>query len=85
MWIQGNPEYNHPNYQAADQADLVVWCFPDENPHSNHVLPEAGEVAVKPVRKDGTLQYLLIVDLSRREVPADRNLKDALITAAQND
>jgi hypothetical protein len=82
MWLQGSRETVVPDYRSAEHAELVVWCFPDRHPHQRHAMPDATKIAVKGVYSEGSA-YLLLVDLSRREVPTDADLRSLLIQAAQ--
>jgi len=39
-----------PDYSAAEEADLVIWCYAETYPHSNHVFPQSsGRIFVASV------------------------------------
>lgn len=39
-----------PDYEAASDADVVIWCYPDSYHHPNHVLPGAnGRIVIIPL------------------------------------
>lgn len=74
IWVEHVTEHNGPDYEAADQADVVIWCYPNHYPHPNHALPDAsGEIAVlrmdtgilNVVEKDGPFWDSV---MKRREV-----------------
>ena len=45
VWVEHGTPARRPNYDRADEADLVVWCYPEIWTHDNHVLPDAtGEI-----------------------------------------
>jgi len=46
VWMEHIEADEHPNYEAAAEADAVLWCFPQKHPHPRHLLPDAeGRVA----------------------------------------
>lgn len=41
-WVQHvTTTHRTPDYDRAEEADLVIWCYPDRYPHPNHVMPNA--------------------------------------------
>lgn len=70
LWVQDVGNITRPNYTKAHEADVVVWCYPMQHPHDRHIFPSAKKVAVKGVHQGDRL-FLLVIDLSRRDLPAD--------------
>lgn len=41
-WVQHvTTTHVTPDYGRAEEADLVIWCYPGRYPHPNHVMPDA--------------------------------------------
>lgn len=87
MWIQHSTKRVKPQYESARGMDVVVWCHPQKYPQKNHVMPHARDIAVQSVGvKSGGVRekYLIIVDTSRREVPAEEDIRHFLISIARS-
>jgi len=47
-WIEHVTPGDRPDYDSADLADVVIWCYPDLYPHENHALPDAkGKISIR--------------------------------------
>jgi len=47
VWVQHVTPQTPPDTTSADQADLVVWCYPGLYAHPQHALPDAdGRIAL---------------------------------------
>ena len=52
IWMEHVGRDGRPNYRAANEADAVVWCYPQRHPHPNHLLPNAeGQVVAITFRE----------------------------------
>jgi hypothetical protein len=39
-WVEHVEEGTKPDLESAKRADLVIWCYPQQNPHWKHVSPK---------------------------------------------
>lgn len=53
LWAQGVTKTSGPDWEEAEEADLVVWCFPARYQSQKHILPDRRRIAIVKKKRDG--------------------------------